>query len=216
MFTLENTSRAAALLLAVSVSGCGGLQARDGDQLQAGATGQASLARDMPAPGVQYGLGAAASPAQIAAWNIDVQPDGHNLPSGSGTVAQGRTLYLKACASCHGQQGEGKPMDRLVGGKGTLASAAPVKTVGSYWPYATSVFDYIRRAMPFNAPGSLTTDEAYAATAFLLYMNGIVPENATLDARSLPAVQMPNRNGFIRPDPRPDVSNAACMKDCGR
>jgi cytochrome c len=125
-------------------------------------------------------------------------------------------LYAQVCASCHGQQGEGKPMDRLVGGKGTLNTAAPVKTVGSYWPYATSVYDYIHRAMPFNAPGTLSPGEVYAATAYLLYMNGIIPENAVLDARTLPKVEMPNRDGFVAPDPRPDVKNTGCMTNCSR
>jgi cytochrome c len=214
MFTLEETSRVAALTLALCVSGCGGMAARSGQQGDEGSGGRAAYAADMPGAGVQYGIGMAPGPAQLAAWNIDVQPDGKNLPAGSGTVAQGRALYAQACASCHGQQGEGKPMDRLVGGKGTLARAAPVKTVGSYWPYATSVYDYIHRAMPFNAPGTLSPDEAYAATAYLLYMNGIIPENAVMDARTLPAVQMPNRDGFAAPDPRPDVKNTACMADC--
>jgi cytochrome c len=96
------------------------------------------------------------------------------------------------------------PMDRLVGGQGSLTTQRPIKTVGSYWPYATTLYDYIRRAMPFNAPQSLTSEEVYAVVAWILYRNGILPENAELDARSLPAIQMPNRNGFA-PDPRPDV-----------
>jgi len=212
MYTLEWTRRAAVLALALSASGCGGL-APHNDQL---AGGTAAHANDLPGAGVRYGIGKAPSPAQVNAWNIDIQPDGRNLPPGSGSVAQGRTLYAQACASCHGQQGEGKPMDRLVGGKGTLGSASPVKTVGSYWPYATSVYDYIHRAMPFNAPGTLRPDEVYAATAYLLYLNGIVPENAVMDARTLPNVRMPNRDGFLAPDPRPDVRNTACTTDCGR
>lgn len=215
MFTREETSRIATLGLALWVSGCGGITPRSAQQGQNDAGAQATAIADMPTAGMQYGIGATPGPVQVAAWNIDVQPDGRNLPAGSGSVAQGRTLYAQACASCHGQQGEGKPMDRLVGGKGTLGTATPVKTVGSYWPYATSVYDYIHRAMPFNAPGTLSPGEAYAATAYLLYMNGIIPENAVMDARTLPRVQMPNREGFTAPDPRPDVRNTACIRDCG-
>ena len=216
MFTFEQAGRTTALLLALSVAGCGGLAAHNGQQSMGAGGPQAAYANDRPTAGAQYGIGVAASPAQVAAWNIDVQPDGSNLPPGSGSVAQGRTLYAQACASCHGQQGEGKPMDRLVGGQGTLSTAAPVKTVGSYWPYATSVYDYIHRAMPFNAPGTLSPDQVYAATAYLLYMNGIVRENAVLDARTLPTVRMPNRDGFDAPDPRPDVKNTACTSGCQR
>lgn len=218
MFTLEKTGRttALALALALTVSGCSDMGARSGERADELAGKQAPHGAEMPAARIRYGIGAVPGQAQLAAWNIDVQPDGKNLPAGSGSVAQGRTLYAQACASCHGQQGEGKPMDRLVGGKGTLATAAPVKTVGSYWPYATSVYDYIHRAMPFNAPGTLSPAEAYAATAYVLYMNGIIPENAVMDARTLPRVQMPNRDGFIGPDPRPDARNTACMQGCGR
>ena len=216
MCTREQARRTAALVLALSAAGCGGLAAHNGQQAHGGAGRQATYADDIPRAGVHYGIGTAASPAQVAAWNIDIQPDGSNLPPGSGTVAQGRTLYAQVCASCHGQQGEGKPMDRLVGGKGTLNTASPVKTVGSYWPYATSVYDYIYRAMPFTAPGTLSPNEVYAATAYLLYMNGIIPENAVLDARTLPNVKMPNRDGFLEPDPRPDVRSTACVSECGR
>lgn len=216
MFMPKQASRATTWVLALSVSGCGGLTAQNDRQVQADAGWQAAYADDLPKTGVQYGIGVAASPTQVAAWNIDIQPDGSNLPAGSGTVAQGRTLYAQVCATCHGQQGEGKPMDRLVGGKGTLNTAAPVKTVGSYWPYATSIYDYIHRAMPFNAPGTLNPGEVYAATAYLLYMNGIIPENAVLDARTLPKVEMPNRDGFIVSDPRPDVKNTECTTHCSR
>lgn len=105
-------------------------------------------------------------------------------------------------------------MDRLVGGQGTLASDKPVRTVGSYWPYATTLFDYIHRAMPFNAPGSLSADQVYAVSAYVLYLNGIVDKDATMNANTLANVQMPNRNGFTRGDPRPDVRNTPCMRDC--
>jgi S-disulfanyl-L-cysteine oxidoreductase SoxD len=112
---------------------------------------------------------------------------------------------LETCAACHGAKGEGKPADRLVGGFGTLATSKPVRTVGSYWPYASTLFDYIRRAMPFNAPQSLTADQIYAVSAYILYLNNIINEDTVLDATSLPRVAMPNRNGFTNSDPRPDV-----------
>lgn len=147
--------------------------------------------------GQPYQLGSPASPALIEAWDIDVRPDGAGLPAGQGSVAQGRDLYALRCASCHGARGEGGPQDRLAGGHGSLASSAPVKTVGSFWPYATTLFDYVRRAMPFDAPQSLDHDAVYALVAFLLHLNGIVPETAVMTRETLPKVAMPNRNGFI-------------------
>ncbi len=152
----------------------------------------------------RYGLGRSIAEADVASWNIDVRPDGAGLPPGRGTVAQGKEVYLAKCSACHGENGEGSPMDRLVGGAGTLASDKPVKTVGSYWPYATTLFDYVRRTMPFTDPQGLSADETYAVTAYVLFLNGIVQESTALDARTLPAVTMPNRRGFL-PDARPDV-----------
>lgn len=143
------------------------------------------------------GLGVAATPEQVAAWAISIEPDGAGLPAGSGTVAEGEAVYRGKCQACHGEEGMGQPNDRLVGGQGTLTSAAPVRTIGSYWPYATTLFDYVRRAMPFVQPQSLTDDEVYAVTAYLLYLNGIVEEDATMNARTLPRVVMPNRDGFV-------------------
>ncbi|CAN7311484.1 c-type cytochrome [Caballeronia sp. LjRoot31] len=139
---------------------------------------------------------------EIAPWDIDVGPDGRGLPAGSGDVAMGAHVFASKCAACHGAAGQGLIGDALVGGRGTLASDKPKRTVGSYWPYATTLFDYIRRAMPFNAPQSLSSDEVYALSAFLLNQNGIVPPGTTLDKDSLPKVRMPNRDGFV-PDPRP-------------
>ncbi|WP_374729953.1 c-type cytochrome [Caballeronia temeraria] len=147
-------------------------------------------------------VGTPVSAADIAAWNIDVGPDGRGLPAGSGDVATGARIFGAKCASCHGAKGEGVLGDRLIGGRGTLASEKPVRTVGSYWPYATTLFDYIRRAMPYNAPQSLSADEVYAVSAWILNQNGIVPDDARLDAHSLAAIRMPNRDGFV-PDPRP-------------
>jgi S-disulfanyl-L-cysteine oxidoreductase SoxD len=153
----------------------------------------------------RFGIGRAPTPAEIAGWDIDVRADGRGLPPGRGSVHDGEKVYAETCASCHGANGEGAVGDQLVGGNGTLATAKPVRTVGSYWPYATTLFDYIRRAMPFSAPQTLTADQVYAVSAYILYLNKIVPEDTVLDAASLPKVAMPNRNGFTSPDPRPDV-----------
>ena len=152
------------------------------------------------APG--HGIGTPLTEQELAAWNIDIAPDGRGLPAGSGDVATGAHLFAAKCAACHGAQGQGGLGDPLVGGQGTLTSAKPKRTVGSYWPYATTLFDYIRRAMPYNAPESLSADEVYALSAFLLNQNGIVAADARLDAASLPRVVMPNRQGFVA-DPRP-------------
>lgn len=152
-----------------------------------------------------YNLGQPATPAQIAGWDIDVRPDGAGLPPGQGSVAQGKIVFDASCAVCHGEQGQGGPADRLVGGFGTLASARPIRTVGSFWPYATTLYDYIHRAMPLNAPQSLVPDQVYAVSAYILYLNHIIPQTAMLNKTTLPAVKMPNRNGFITHDPRPDV-----------
>jgi len=150
-----------------------------------------ALAKDGP------GLGIKATDAQVAAWDISIAPDGEGLPAGSGTAAQGAAIYAIRCVACHGQAGAGKPNNRLVGGRGTLSSAAPVKTIGSFWPYATTVFDYIRRAMPYPFSGSLTDEEVYAVTAYLLFLNKIIEEDDVMDARTLPQVQMPNRDNFV-------------------
>lgn len=150
------------------------------------------------------GLGRPATPDEISAWNIDANPSGEGLPPGQGTAAQGATVYASKCARCHGPTGVEGPMDRLVGGRQTLASTSPVKTVGSYWPYATTLYDYIYRAMPFDAPQSLTADEVYAVVAWLLHENGITEVDTVIDAHTLPQIHMPNRHGFV-PDPRPDV-----------
>jgi len=152
----------------------------------------------------RYGIGRPATPDEISGWNIDIGRDGRGLPSGSGSVSHGREIFVQQCATCHGEKAEGAVGDRLAGGQGTLATAKPVRTVGSYWPYAPTLFDYIRRAMPQNAPQSLSNDDVYAVSAYILSLNGIVPADATLDAKSLAAIRMPNRDGFGG-DPRPDV-----------
>jgi cytochrome c len=162
----------------------------------------APVARVAQHTGAAHEIGTPLTEQDLAAWNIDVAPDGRGLPAGSGDVATGAHVFAAKCAACHGAQGQGGLGDALVGGQGTLASAKPRRTVGSYWPYATTLFDYIRRAMPYNAPESLSADEVYAVSAFLLNQNGIVPANTRLDAASLPRVVMPNRDGFVA-DPRP-------------
>jgi cytochrome c len=160
-----------------------------------------------------YGIGRSATAAEIAGWNIDIGRDGSNLPPGSGSVGHGHEVFDQQCASCHGAKGEGGLGDRLVGGQGTLATPRPVRTVGSYWPYAPTLFDYIRRAMPQNAPQSLSNDDVYAVSAYILNLNGLLPADATLDARTLSAIKMPNRSMFVS-DPRPDVKNPVCMAGC--
>jgi cytochrome c len=140
------------------------------------------------------------APDEIKLWDIDVSPSGAGLPEGSGTVAHGKSVYGDNCAPCHGDKGVGGIKDRLAGGIGTLATDMPIKTVGSYWPYATTLFDYIRRAMPYPAPGMLNADDTYAVAAYILYLNGILREDGQLDRATLPKVQMPNRDGFI-PEP---------------
>jgi S-disulfanyl-L-cysteine oxidoreductase SoxD len=153
-----------------------------------------------------YGIGRTATDAEIAGWNIDIGRNGENLPPGSGTVSHGQEVFAQQCAACHGEKGEGGVGDRLVGGQGTVATPKPIKTVGSYWPYAPTLFDYIRRAMPQSAPQSLSNEDVYAVSAYILNMNGLLPADATLDAKTLSAIKMPNRDMFTG-DPRPDVKN---------
>jgi cytochrome c len=142
-------------------------------------------------------LGRPATADEVAAWDISIGPDGAGLPAGSGTAKQGEAVYAAKCVACHGEKGGGKPNDQLVGGQGTIAGDKPaVKTVGSYWPYATTVFDYVRRAMPYSESKSLTNDEVYAVAAYVLSLNGIIADGDTMDAQSLPKVKMPNRDGF--------------------
>src|SRR5262245_14932330 len=142
-------------------------------------------------------LGREATPGQIAGRDITHGPDGVGLPPGEGTVATGAAVYEKKCQTCHGAKGAGQPNDRLVGGQGTLATKAPVRTIGSYWPYATTVFDYVRRVMPYTQSQSLTDDETYAVTAYLLSLNGIIGDHDEMNAQTLPKVKMPNQASFI-------------------
>jgi S-disulfanyl-L-cysteine oxidoreductase SoxD len=143
-------------------------------------------------------LGKAISPEDLTTWDISIGPDGAGLPPGSGTPTQGEAVFAMKCQACHNAKGAGQPNDRLVGGQGTIAGDKPaVKTVGSYWPYATTLFDYIRRAMPLPMSKSLSNDEVYAVAAYILNLNGVIGETDTLDAKTLPQVKMPNRDGFI-------------------
>ena len=159
---------------------------------------------EMLAQAPKYAVGRTPTPEEVKAWDISVAPDGTGLPEGSGTAAQGKDVYASKCAKCHGGQGQGGDDAPLVGGQGTLRNPKPLKTVGSYWPYATTLFDYVNRAMPFKQPGTLTPNQVYAVVAQVLFLNGIIAENAVMDAKTLPQVKMPNRDGFVR-DPRPDV-----------
>jgi S-disulfanyl-L-cysteine oxidoreductase SoxD len=151
-------------------------------------------------------IGKAATEAQIHAIDLTIFSDGTGLPVGKGTAAKGRDIFKDKCAVCHNDKGEGRENQypALVGGIGTIATSKPVRTVGSYWPYATTVFDYVRRAMPYDHPGSLQTDEIYSVVAFILNLNGIIGENDKMNEKTLPKVKMPNAENFV-PDTRPDV-----------
>lgn len=163
--------------------------------------------------GAELNLGRAVTPQELAGWNITVFSDGTGYPPGKGTVEHGQEIYQTTCASCHGTELEGGLGPALAGGKGTLNTDKPLKTVGSYWPYASTLFDYIRRAMPFQAPQSLSNDDVYALSAYILNKNDIVASNATVDAKFLKALKMPNADGFYV-DNRPDAKNPRCMKNC--
>jgi S-disulfanyl-L-cysteine oxidoreductase SoxD len=165
----------------------------------------ATLAVGISRAGEPYGIGRPATPQEIAGWDIDVSPSGAGLPPGRGDVREGEAIFADKCAACHGARGEGKPMDALVGGVGTLREKKPDKTVGSYWPYATTLFDYVRRAMPLNAPQSLTPDQVYAVSAYVLFLNGIAAQDTMLDQDNLAKINMPNRNGFVSAYPAPEA-----------
>ena len=162
-----------------------------------------------------YHVGRAATPDEIKAIDIDVRPDGRGLLPGRGTAAEGKAIFAARCVTCHGATGKEGPQDVLVGGRGTLRSPKPLKTVGSYWPYATTVWDYVHRAMPFDRPGTLTVDDVYAATAYVLFLNGIVGEQDVLDQTTLPKIVMPNRDGFVG-DPRPDTASSPGRRPAGK
>ena len=166
----------------------------------------------------QFNLGAIASPAEVAGWDIDVRPDGLGAPIGSGNAFDGEEIYAERCGFCHGDFGEG--IDRwpeLVGGEDSLNSHDPIKTTSSYWPYASTMYDYIYRAMPFGEAQSLTIDETYSIVAYLLYMGDIIDDEFEVSNDTIGTIQMPNKSGFLLPDPRPDVvekSTILCMINC--
>lgn len=173
-----------------------------------------------PAGAGKFGLGTPATPEQITAWDIDVRPDGHGLPEGKGTAAQGEEIYLEKCSACHGDFGEGR--DRwpvLAGGHGTLTADRPDKTIGSFWPYASTIFDYVRRSMPFGDAQSLTADELYALTAYLLNLNDVIKDpNFELNDKNFATIRMPNEAAFYDDD-RERAEKAfwkknVCMKNC--
>lgn len=156
----------------------------------------------------RFGFGSPATKQELSKF-FAIPPDGHGLPSGSGDAATGAKVYAEHCAACHGDHLQGNPAkgiggDKLIGGRGTLASKNPIKTVESYWPYATTLFDYVKRAMPFNAPGSLSDHDAYSVVAYILAQAKIIKPTETMNAATLPKVLMPNRDGF-EPDPRPEL-----------
>ena len=172
----------------------------------------AAMAAERP-----FNLGTLATAEQIAGWDIDVRPDGKGAPIGSGTAADGEEVYAERCGGCHGDFGEG--IDRwpiLAGGLGSLVTDDPVKTVGSYWPYASTVYDYVYRAMPFGEAQSLTHDETYQVVAYILYMSDVIDDEFVLSNETIGRVKMPNQNGFMLPDPRPDgqLASAPCMQNC--
>lgn len=162
------------------------------------------------------GIGKVATPQEIAGWDIDARgDDGVGLPAGKGTVDHGAEVYMQQCAACHGTFGEGEGRyPKLMGGEGTLTAERPEPSVGSYWPFAPTLFDYINRAMPLSAPHTLPADDVYAITAYVLSFNNIVPSDFVADRNSLPKVKMPNRDNFTWEDPRPDTATKPCMKDC--
>ncbi|MBI1207087.1 MAG: c-type cytochrome [Azospirillum sp.] len=179
------------------------------------APARAAVAASAPAGGGRYGLGRPAKPEEIALWDIDVRPDGLGLPPGHGTATEGEALWGERCAACHGDFGEAfGRYPALIGGEGTLAREFPEKTIGSYWPYASTVFDYVHRAMPYGDAQSLTADETYALTAFLLASNNLIDQDFVLDAKSLPQLKMPNADGFYIHDTPDFPPYEPCMKDC--
>jgi len=165
-----------------------------------------------------FGYGTVASPEQIAGWNIDVRgSDGAGLPAGSGRVDTGEAMFADPCAACHGTFGEGEGrFPKLAGGQGTLKADRPELTVGSDWPFAPTLFDHINRAMPMPTPHTLSANDVYALTAYILNLNDIVPNDVVADKDSLPKIKMPNHDSFNWTDPRPDTADKPCMSACAR
>ena len=205
----------AAISGAAAVWGCatsgGGSMAKSSTGIPLGASGPHAVQPLSDKPH----FGKPASEADLAAWNIDIRtPDGQGLPPGRGSVAEGKKVYETKCIACHGADAKGGSVyGAMVGGIGSFTTKARVLTPGSMYPYAPILFDYIRRSMPMDRPQTLTPNEVYALSAYLLNLNGLIPANAVMDAQSLPKVQMPNRNGFLVDD-RPDAKAVRCMTNC--
>ena len=207
---------AAALVMVVCLAACGGGANTTADATNASfASYDAGAVPGGPGAKASYGLGHAAADSAIAAMNQDIGQDGTELPAGSGTVARGVVVYAAQCSQCHGANGEGLPTFPKLVGRDSAGASTPefqfattnkTKTIGNYWPYATTVFDYIKRAMPFAAPGSMTDDDVYAVTAYLLSANAIIPDTATLDAAALRAVRMPARDHFVPDNRKPTAA----------
>jgi hypothetical protein len=155
-----------------------------------------------------YGVGRTPTAEQIKAWDVTIPSDGTGLPPGRGTAALGKPIYVERCASCHGPSGADGKYDPLVGGRGSLTTDKPLLTIGSFWPYAPTLWSFINRSKPIDEPGSLTPEQVYSVTAYLLFLNGIIGEDDAMDAQTLRQVRMPNRDGFVS-DPRPDVGRAS-------
>lgn len=187
--------------------------ARNDDRRTALGLGTAAAVLLMALSGAQagekYGFGTTPTAEEIAAIDIDAMPDGRGLPPGSGTAVQGKAVFEENCAACHGEDMAGVKETggaALIGGRGSIGTPETKKTVESFWPYASTLFDYVKRAMPFSEPGSLTNDQVYAVSAYILAKGNIIADDMVLDATSLPKVEMPNKDGFIA-DARPDVFN---------
>lgn len=207
---------AASIAAALAVIGCagtgGGMAVKSATGIPLGATGPHAV---QPLPDKPR-FGQPVSEADIGAWNIDIRtPDGLGLPAGRGSVAEGKKVYEAKCVACHGAEAKGGPLNpgSMVGGIGSFKGSPRVVTPGSMYPYAAILFDYIRRTMPMDRPQSLSANEVYALSAYLLNLNGLVPATAVMDASALPKVMMPNRNGFLVDD-RPDSRAVRCMTNC--
>ena len=215
MRSVKPKSSIAIAVASLWIFGCanlgGGTAAKSSTGIPLGSTGPHAVQALPDKPR----FGQPMSEADLAAWNIDIRtPDGRGLPAGRGSVADGKKVYEAKCGACHGADAKGGPVyGTMVGGIGSFTGSPRVLTPGSMYPYAPILFDYIRRSMPMDRPQTLSADEVYAVSAYLLNLNGLVPADAVMDAASLAQVQMPNRNGFILDD-RPDTKAVRCMTNC--